>query len=435
MAFTVIDVPRLRAGVVALRARSGLLFQDALRWKLFYLPETARSEGALRFLEECGLLEASPVPRASPRVSQIFLVPAAQAPVGDFRLPAGARFTCACCGESCRNLNLGPLLPADVDRLEALDWTGTGYDPAKFFVDREGEPADEERVAGRRYLFLRREGNGCQFLRPDNLCDLHARFGAGAKPFMCRAFPLQFRASPSGVVVGMRLGECLQADKVTGGELVSAREKEVRGLYGELVTVPMLPGLVWLAEGTLATWAEYEELEASALTAPPGAHWPGEAHRGGLALLLRALAAVEARAGQQPLPPAEAAVLPRLRTWSAAAHEQPSPLPLARPPPAQGFDDEALDLEERICRLALIGKDALQHGDIASGIAMLAVECWLTRFRALDLAGAEGRVRAAGADLNTAWKLETQLLVRDHLAAEGQSSRALASAITALAAP
>ena len=65
---------------------------------------------------------------------------------------------------------------------------------------------------------------------------------------------------------------------------------------------------------------------------------------------------------------------------------------------------------------------------------MLAVECWLTRFRALDLAGAEGRVRATGADLNTAWKLETQLLVRDHLAAEGQSSRALASAITALAA-
>ena len=182
---------------------------------------------------------------------------------------------------------------------------------------------------------------------------------------MCRAFPLQFRASASGVVVGMRLGECLQADKVSGGELVGAREEEVR-------------------------------------------------------------------AGQQPLPPADAATLLRLRQWSAAAHEQPSPLPLARPPPAQGFEDEALGLEERICRLALIGKDALQHSDIASGIAMLAVECWLARFRALDLAGAEGRARATGADLNQAWKLETQLLVRGHLSAERLSSRALASAITAL---
>ena len=432
MAFTVVDMPRLRAGVVALRAQSGLLFQDALRWKLFYVPDTARREGALRFLEEVGLLADSPVPGTTPRLSQVFLVPAAQAPVGDLRLPEGARFTCACCGESCRNLNLGPLLPADVDRLGSLDWTGTGYDPGKFFVDRQGEPADDERVAERRYLFLRRQGNGCQFLRPDNLCDLHARFGAEAKPFMCRAFPLQFRASASGVVVGMRLGECLQADKVSGGELVGAREEEVRGLYDELVTVPMLPGLVWLADGALATWAEYEELEARVLTALPEAHWPGKAHRGGLARLLRVLVEVEARAGQQPLPPADAATLLRLRQWSAAAHEQPSPLPLARPPPAQGFEDEALGLEERICRLALIGKDALQHSDIASGIAMLAVECWLARFRALDLAGAEGRARTTVADLNMAWKLETQLPVRSHLSAERLSSRALASAITVL---
>lgn len=432
MAFAVADLPRLREGVAVLPARSGLLLQDALRWQVFFVPGSAPREGALRFLEGRGLLEGAPSPKASPRLSQIFLVPAEQAPDGGLRLQRDARFSCACCGESCRNLNLGPLLPADVDRLLALDWNGKGHDPARFFVDRDGDPADEERVAGRRNLFLRRVGNGCQFLRPDNLCEVHARFGAAAKPYMCRAFPLQFRAGPAGVVVGMRLGECLEAERVSEGEPIGAREDELRALYRELVTVPVLPALVWLTDGgALASFAEYEELEARVLAAPVDGTMRGDAHRGGLALLLRALDAVEARGSGKAPAPADAATLARLRAWSQAAHEEPSRLPLAGPPPAEEFAGEALPLEERICRLALAGKDAFQHGDLASGIALLAVECWLARFRALALAGAEGRALATGRDLNTAWKLETQLHVRSHLAEERISSRALAAAIGA----
>ena len=433
MAPLAFELPLLREGVVALRAQAGLLFQDALRWRLFFIPATAGQEGVLRFLELQGLSARSPVPAASSRLHQVFMVPAAQAPAGEIRLPAGARFSCACCGRSCRSILLGPLFPPDVERLLAIDWTGTGYHPGQFFTDDEGNPAGEERVAERRDLFLRRIGKACQFLRPDNLCDLHARFGAEAKPLMCRTFPLEFRASPSGVVAGVRLAECLEAVKVSAGELIG--QDEARRLYSELATVPVLPGLVWLSEGALVTWAEYEELEARVLAGVPGEPLPGDAHGGGLALLLRALHALEGRAVRPPPPPAAAATLALLSDWSAAAEVQRSGLPLLRRPSAQGFEEEALQLEERFCRLALFGKVALQNSDVASGVAMLAVQCWLARGQALALAGAEGLPRATAANVNGAWKVVQQLSLRDRLADDRLPSRAVASAIAAALPP
>ena len=65
-------------------------------------------------------------------------------------------------------------------------------------------------AAVRRAVWIR-DGGRCQFLREDNLCEVHARFGAMTKPLMCRMFPYVFRATPRAVTVGMRLDECVSA--------------------------------------------------------------------------------------------------------------------------------------------------------------------------------------------------------------------------------
>ena len=431
MATAVIELPGLRQDVAAMRVPRGVLYHDALRWRLLLVPDTAKPESARKWLEANGLHAGAPVPPRSPRVSQIFIVHRGDAPAGELHLPAGARFSCVACGRSCRSLNLGPLEPADADRLVALDWSGTPHDPSRFFVERDGAPADEEQVAERRALFLRREDDHCQFLREDNLCEVHARFGAAAKPQMCRAFPLQLRASPGGVVVGVRLGECLSAEAASAGESVSARPDEVRGLYDELAKVPLLPPLVWLTgDGALVSWAEYETLEARALAGPPDS--PGAQHGSGIALLLRALALVEARGGGAAEPPASPEELDALVGWALAELAAlPRGLPLAHAA-APMLDAGALALELKICRLVLFNKDALQHMDVASGLALLAVEAWLARRRALQVAALEGVPRAEARHLNFAWRDVTRLAMREHFTEENVSARALAAAVAAL---
>src|SRR5215468_9697835 len=188
------EVSGLRRGVRALRVPRGLIFHDAMRWRLFSAPADLTADKMRGFLERWGLYEGAPEPKKQPRLRQLFWVPIDSLPSRDIRTPPGARFACACCGTSCRTLKLGPLLPADMERLRKADWSGTGHDPSRFFVDADDQPLGETSEP-----FLRRDENGCQFLQKDNLCEVHARFGALTKPLMCRLFPYTFRATPTSV--------------------------------------------------------------------------------------------------------------------------------------------------------------------------------------------------------------------------------------------
>ena len=408
------DFSGLRQGVAAVRSPGGVLLYDAHRARLLFVPAGKGGEKLRRWLSAQGVTADAPVPPVSPRVAQIFMVSRHQVPDAGLKTTPEARFACSACGTSCRTLNLGPLLPADVDRLLGLDWSGTGYDPERFFCDQDGNEVDEGRVASRRELFLRREEGGCGFLRADGLCDVHARFGMAAKPHMCRAFPVKLRASPSGIVAGMRLGECMRAERALEGPEVAADPAGIRALWGELALVPFLPPLVWLAEGSLGTWEEYESLERALLSGPAAPGAPGAHHGGGIAFLLGSVDAVARRAGASlpaPCPPEKLALL---RAWALETDDEGGPSSLARGS-AAALDPAALRLEERIARLQLFNKDAFQHSTVLAGLAQLAAAAWLARERALFHAGREAATLAGAGHLNLGVKEQTLVLLRERL--------------------
>lgn len=408
----IVDFKGLREGVAAVATPRGLLFHDAWRWRLYLVQAGLGPQAAFDFLGENGLVEGAPLPPLAPRSSQMFSVGRDQAPDAGFSFAEEARFSCSACGSSCRSFHLGPLLPADVERLLGLDWSGTPHAPERFFIDRQGAALGGELLRDGREVFLRREGGACQFLQPDNLCEVHARFGAAAKPHMCRAFPILLRASPGGVVAGLRLAECSQAEAGAGGPRLADDPGAVRALWNELSRVTLLPPLVWLAPGALAGWDDYQVLERRLLDAGPAGS--------GLRFLQRSLDALGARSA---LPACAPEALALLRAWAL-----PPGLPVA---PAAGLDAAALALEERLARLALFSKDAFEHPDLQRGLAHLLVAAHLSRERALDQAGREGAAQATARHLNDAARFVSTLLLRAHLAASGLDPLAVAAALGA----
>src|SRR5687768_11677489 len=99
----------------------------------------------------------------------------------DFVILDNLRFTCSQCGDCCRAWNV-PVGPAEVARIEALDWRDKAPDLA-------GAPATVPSAApstkGRRRLARHPDG-ACVFLGERNQCRIHEHFGEEAKPLACR---------------------------------------------------------------------------------------------------------------------------------------------------------------------------------------------------------------------------------------------------------
>lgn len=342
-------MPDLRTGVRALRVPRGLLFHDPLRWRLFSAPAGLPEEKMRSFLARNGLDRGAPEPKKQPRIRQIFWVRIDDLPDRRLRTRPGARFGCVCCGAGCRTFTLGPLLPADVERLRNADWTGTGHDPANFFVESDGDPFTE----GSR-PFLRRVDGHCQFLRDDNLCEVHARFGAMTKPLMCRMFPYTFRATPSGVAVGMRLGECASAPLTSKGLPVAEQHDDLGRMLSEHEEIGLVPPSMWASPDRLITWEEYERIESDLLAQPVG----------------RLVTAVFDAFGPRPAPARGLDVLIRK-------------LGLPDRPPRK-LGDEALQLEDRFCRSMVQSKDLFLHQDLGSAAALLVIKTHLARIEVAD---------------------------------------------------
>ena len=102
----------------------------------------------------------------------------------------GARFECQGSGQCCQNYVFGPLTDADIARLEGLDLSAFGPGPYWGFLERkDGKP---ER-------YLTSTNDRCMFLEGDHRCGIHARFGADAKPGLCRMYPLEQIATVDGI--------------------------------------------------------------------------------------------------------------------------------------------------------------------------------------------------------------------------------------------
>jgi lysine-N-methylase len=113
-----------------------------------------------------------------------------------FLYPADLRFTCSRCGECCRGSNV-LLAEGEADHLASLPWEGADRDLAGI---QPGAALPGDSVPGRLAL-SRREDGACVYLGSENQCRIHERFGAEAKPLMCRLFPFGFSTVGDRVAV------------------------------------------------------------------------------------------------------------------------------------------------------------------------------------------------------------------------------------------
>lgn len=102
-------------------------------------------------------------------------------------------YECLTCGKGCR---AGWRIPIEADVLPGIEASA-----AAAAVTREGY-VPVERIGGRIVLGHKTSG-ACVFLRPDQLCQVHAEAGLEAKPLQCQQFPFIPVNTPDGVFVGL----------------------------------------------------------------------------------------------------------------------------------------------------------------------------------------------------------------------------------------
>jgi lysine-N-methylase len=128
-------------------------------------------------------------------------------------LPVVQNWACHGCGDCCRRLE-GVITDEEKHRIEALDLAGDPeIAPKPWFAPAGG---------GSKQWKLRHGPNGgCVFLTTGNRCRLQERFGADAKPFVCRLFPFVLIPAGNHWRVGMRFA-CPSAAANRGRPVVEA---------------------------------------------------------------------------------------------------------------------------------------------------------------------------------------------------------------------
>ena len=114
-------------------------------------------------------------------------------------LPTIQNWSCHSCGNCCREHEI-VVSEAEKQRILDQNWTAADGVP-------EGMKAFERAARGTDYAYrlAHRADGACVFLDQHNHCRIHARFGEGAKPLGCRAFPFTFQPAGDGMIaVGVR---------------------------------------------------------------------------------------------------------------------------------------------------------------------------------------------------------------------------------------
>jgi lysine-N-methylase len=107
-------------------------------------------------------------------------------------LPLVQRWDCQSCSHCCRIE--AAVRDEEKQRIEGLDLAGDDSVAAgPWFVRKGGQ-----------WVLRHRPDGSCVFLTAENRCRLHERFGAAAKPFVCRLFPFMLIPAGNHWRVGMR---------------------------------------------------------------------------------------------------------------------------------------------------------------------------------------------------------------------------------------
>ncbi len=221
-------------------------------------------------------------------------------------LPTGVVFTCQHSGACCRNSWLIGVDAAAYQRLRAVDWTG--HEPP-LPPDEAFRPLPFALDSGERMTFARRPDGACVFLAEGERCSIHRRWGAQAKPQVCREFPYSFVDTLDGVAVSVSFA-CTAVRGHHGQEL-SAQESEVREVLGGSTRVRTVPDPIVLFGSVDIDWTQYRAIESALLTLieHDEATLPQALLAGSVLIsLCVGLTQVEARARREGRPPTETLV-------------------------------------------------------------------------------------------------------------------------------
>ncbi len=155
--------------------------------------------------------------------------------------PTEARWSCRACGSCCHLNRLGPVEPEIIEGLVARriedHWPAAAAQPWRW-----EEPGPD----GQAHTFLAHTEGHCVFLRDDQLCAIHALFGAQAKPGFCREYPLHVVEDAGGLKMIAR-DDCGGLHRsFSDGEPLDAQVEEA------LALPRVVPRRVWTPREVLA---------------------------------------------------------------------------------------------------------------------------------------------------------------------------------------
>ena len=104
-------------------------------------------------------------------------------------------------------------------------------------------------------------GYRCVFLRTDRLCELHAVHGSAAKPKVCREFPYRFRATPSGVFVGLSF--VCPSVRANSGASVADQSADLAAIAADSTGASSVDEPVLLSKRLAVSWEQYLLVEAA----------------------------------------------------------------------------------------------------------------------------------------------------------------------------
>jgi hypothetical protein len=217
------------------------------------------------------------------------------------RIDPALRFDCTACGSCCYGVNV----PFDRDALARMDEDRLAQLQRE--LGFEGSPVVvlEGRSDGEALPLCRNRHGACLFLE-GALCGLHARWGADAKPLVCRMFPWEFLRTPDGITVGLQM-ECRDLLNASRGRTVADQADDVRHLLAQAGPLAMDRDTVSLDGATVLDWDDWRTLEAEARAAVDAATGGGYDLWDAGGRVLAARCAATGRPLPRPSGPAEAA--------------------------------------------------------------------------------------------------------------------------------
>jgi len=185
------------------------------------------------------------------------------------RIDPRGRFTCSACGSCCHGVNV----PFDREALERLTPERLEVLQRELHFRHAPVLVLEAEQGGEALPVCRNRFGACLFLE-DRLCGIHRRFGAEAKPLVCRMFPWDFLVGPDGITVSLQM-ECRDPKALLEGEPLAAQEGELRELL-RLVGPRVIERDRTTLDGvTVVSWEEYLDLEREVLSALDRCHGGG----------------------------------------------------------------------------------------------------------------------------------------------------------------